>query len=92
VSADQEILIRLQFLSRVVRKECALLAMTDRRLFANAFTAEQAAHLEQDPDLAERVDAFVSRFGRLQDTLGNKLLPLLYARQQVVALAVGGPW
>jgi hypothetical protein len=26
---------------------------------------------------AERLDAFVSRFGRLQDTLGDKLLPQL---------------
>lgn len=27
--------------------------------------------------LAERLDAFVSRFGRLQDTLADKLLPIL---------------
>ena len=27
--------------------------------------------------LAERLDAFVSRFGRLQDTVGDKLLPAL---------------
>lgn len=33
--------------------------------------------LEEDFDLAERVEAFVGRFGRLQDTLGDKLLPLL---------------
>jgi uncharacterized protein with HEPN domain len=31
--------------------------------------------LEEDEELAERVDAFVSRFGRLQDTVGDKLLP-----------------
>ena len=30
-----------------------------------------------DPILAERIDAFVSRFGRLQDTVGDKLLPTL---------------
>jgi len=48
-----------------------------RRLFDGAFTLEQAIRLEQDPDLAERVEAFVGRFGRLQDTLGDKLLPLL---------------
>lgn len=29
--------------------------------------------------LAERLDAFVSRFGRLQDNLGDKLLPQLLA-------------
>ena len=29
--------------------------------------------------MAERVEAFVGRFGRLQDTVGDKLLPLLLA-------------
>ena len=38
---------------------------------------EQATRLEDDADLAERVEAFVGRFGRLQDTVGDKLLPLL---------------
>ena len=38
---------------------------------------KQAAQLEDDPDLAERVEAFVGRFGRLQDAVGDKLLPLL---------------
>lgn len=33
--------------------------------------------LDANPDLAERVEAFVGRFGRLQDTVGDKLLPLL---------------
>jgi hypothetical protein len=71
--------LRLQFLVRVVRKEWHHLATTDQRLFGSAFTPEQAAMLETDADLAERVDAFVGRFGRLQDTVGDKLLPLLLA-------------
>ena len=33
--------------------------------------------LAANPDLAERVDAFVARFGRLQDTLAGGLLPRL---------------
>jgi len=37
----------------------------------------RARSLEDDPDLAERVEAFVGRFGRLQDTLADKLLPVL---------------
>jgi len=69
--------LRLQFLARVVRKECQHLTSTDQRLFGSLFTLEQATLLEADPDLAERVEAFVSRFGRLQDTVGDKLLPLL---------------
>ncbi|MDP1696228.1 MAG: hypothetical protein Q8L45_00330 [Xanthomonadaceae bacterium] len=71
------IALRLQFLVRVVRKECRHLATTDQRLFASAFTLAQASRLETDPDLAERVEAFVGRFGRLQDTIGDKLLPSL---------------
>jgi len=77
MTAEANIVPRLQFLARVVRKECQHLATTDRRLFENAFTLEQAARLEEDADLAERVEAFVGRFGRLQDTVGDKLLPLL---------------
>jgi hypothetical protein len=69
--------LRLQFLARVVRKECKHLISTDQRLFGNGFTLEQATGLEDNPDLAERVEAFVGRFGRLQDTVGDKLLPLL---------------
>lgn len=68
---------RLSFLVRVVRKECAHLQSTDERLFAQPFTDEHARAVASDPDLAERLDAFVSRFGRLQDTVGDKLLPAL---------------
>jgi hypothetical protein len=79
VTMEPKIALRLQFLVRVVRKECQHLTTTDQRLFGGAFTLEQAALLEEDPDLAERVEAFVGRFGRLQDTVGDKLLPLLLA-------------
>lgn len=68
---------RLRFLARVVQKESRHLATTDQRLFASPFTVDRARQLETDPDLAERVEAFVGRFGRLQDTLGDKLLPAL---------------
>lgn len=79
MTVEPGIVLRLQFLARVVRKECRHLAGTDQRLFASAFTLAQASQLEADPDLAERVEAFVGRFGRLQDTVGDKLLPLLLA-------------
>ena len=55
--------------------EADLLALTDGRLFALPMDARRAATLRQHVDLGERVDAFVARFGRLQDTLGDKLLP-----------------
>ena len=77
MTIEPKILLRLQFLVRVVRKECKHLSITDQRLFGSLFTLEQATRLEEDPDLAEQVEAFVGRFGRLQDTVGEKLLPLL---------------
>lgn len=72
---EPKIALRLQFLARVVREKCQHLATTDQRLFASSLTPEQAIRLEQDPDLAERVEAFVGRFGRLQDRVGDKRLP-----------------
>lgn len=77
MTLDPKIVLRLQFLVRVVRKECRHLVTTDQRLFGSEFSLQQATRLEEDLDLAERVEAFVGRFGRLQDTLGDKLLPLL---------------
>ncbi len=77
MTVEPKIALRLQFLVRVVRKECRHLAATDQRLFEHPFSLEQASRLEEDPGLAERVEAFVGRFGRLQDTVGDKLLPLL---------------
>jgi len=68
---------RLCFLLRVAQKECKYLLQTDARLFGCGFTLENAENLENAPEQAERVDAFVGRFGRLQDTLGDKLLPVL---------------
>lgn len=79
MTADDKIALRLQYLSRVVAKEAKYLVTTDQRLFDSPFTPQRAAQLESDPDLAERVDAFVSRFGRLQDTVGDRLLPALLA-------------
>jgi hypothetical protein len=68
---------RLRFLAETVLAESTLLAGTDGRLFAEPMTPERAASLKGDDLLAERVDAFVARFGRLQDTLADKLLPAL---------------
>lgn len=70
---------RLAFLVRVVQKESRHLATTDQRLFATPFTVQYTLALAANPDLAERVEAFVGRFGRLQDTVGYKLLPALLA-------------
>lgn len=75
MSADASLQERLRFLARVVERECRHLQTTDRRLFRGPFTVEHARRLGEDVELAERVEAFVGRFGRLQDTVGDKLLP-----------------
>ncbi len=77
MSAAPERQLRLCFLLRVVQKECNYLMQTDTRLFGPSFSLTDTEQLGTSPDLAERVDAFVGRFGRLQDTLGDKLLPTL---------------
>jgi hypothetical protein len=77
VRVDESQWARLQFLARVTHKECQYLLETDQRLFTDPMTIDLVQKIEMDPLLAERLDAFVSRFGRLQDNLGEKLLPQL---------------
>ena len=74
---DEGLKLRLQFLSRVVKKEAYYLQATDARLFSKALDVSDLQRIAQDALLAERLDAFVSRFGRLQDTLADKFLPTL---------------
>jgi len=77
VKLDNRTRLRLQFLARVVAKERDHLLVTDRRLFTLPFDIQRIKQMDTDADLAERVEAFVGRFGRLQDTVGDKLLPIL---------------
>lgn len=59
----------------LARKEAAHLQYTHRTLFAQPIDAAWVQQLNTRDDLAEKIDAFVSRFGRLQDHLGEKLIP-----------------
>lgn len=68
---------RLLFLANVVKRELKHLQATDRRLFSSPLTLATIEQLENDEILPETVEAFVGRFCRLQDTLGDKLLPQL---------------
>jgi len=68
---------RLQFLSRVVERESYYLNKTTKRLFFEPFSLETAKNLINNDDLSETLEAFVSRFSRLQDTLGDKFIPQL---------------
>lgn len=69
--------LRLRFLARVVAKEAQHLQATDTRLFSTPLTIATIRDLDNNVALGERIEAFVGRFGRLQDTLGDKLLPAL---------------
>ena len=80
---------RLKFLVETVSLEVSHLRATDQRLFARPFDAARAAALRSDVDESERTDAFVARFGRLQDTLADKLLPeLLRSLAEPVGVAI----
>ena len=59
----------------LARKEAAHLLYSHRTLFAQPIDAVWVQQLNSRDDLAEKVDAYVSRFGRLQDHLGEKLIP-----------------
>lgn len=74
VSSEQP---RFLALANIVWREGILLGRTDRRLFAAPIDVAWMACLENDDELSERLEAFVSRFGRMQDTLGDKLIPSL---------------
>jgi len=59
----------------LARKEAKHLRYSQSTLFALPIDLGWVQALGNRPDLAEKVEAFVSRFGRLQDHLGDKLLP-----------------
>ncbi|MBZ5876666.1 hypothetical protein [Chromohalobacter israelensis] len=70
---------RLRFLARVARKESRHLQETTERLFQSKepLTGLEVQRWIADSLIAERMDAFVARFSRLQDLLGDKLIPSL---------------
>jgi hypothetical protein len=68
---------RLVFLLETIHREGLHLLGTTGRLFRTPIDAVWVGALDRDPELAERLDAFVVRFGRMQDTIGDKLVPEL---------------
>ena len=76
---------RLRFLVKIVQRESLHLHATDERLFASPLTPERLQSMESDHAKAEQLDAFVARFARLQDTVGDKFVPtLLQALQEPI--------
>ncbi len=62
-------------LLEIVAREGEHLAYSWGRLYAHTTDAEWVRRLDSRPEIAERLEAFVSRFGRMQDTIADKLLP-----------------
>ncbi|NTV10928.1 MAG: hypothetical protein HGA47_09170 [Zoogloea sp.] len=73
----QDLLPVDRFLStlEIAAREAHHLEWSRQRLFAQPITPAWVDSLATHPELAERLEAFVSRFGRLQDTVADKLLP-----------------
>lgn len=61
----------------ITAKEAHYLKRTADRLQALNIDLSWVESLENSDEHSEMLDAFVSRYGRLQDTLGDKLLPAM---------------
>ncbi|MEN8177172.1 MAG: hypothetical protein ABFS39_00955 [Pseudomonadota bacterium] len=72
-----EILPTERFLQtlEIVSREATHLAYSWEKLYSHKIDAYWVRQLEHNPELAERLEAFASRFGRMQDTIADKLLP-----------------
>jgi hypothetical protein len=57
----------------LAKKEMAHLAYTHSTLFAQTINHQWVQSLAEREDLTKKIDAFVGRFGRLQDHIGEKL-------------------
>jgi hypothetical protein len=71
----QEHALAVRASERLAHKEAGHLRYSLTTLFALPIDLPWVRNLAQQPELAEKVEAFVSRFARLQDQLGDKLLP-----------------
>jgi uncharacterized protein with PhoU and TrkA domain len=63
----------------LANKEAKHLRYSQTTLFALPIDLAWVQSLGEQPEVAEKVEAFVSRFSRLQDHLGEKLLPRMAA-------------
>ncbi|MES9857860.1 MAG: hypothetical protein ABW166_14860 [Sedimenticola sp.] len=66
---------RFLFTLDIVAREKQHLCYSWKRLYSQTIDTRWVERLEEHPELAEQLEAFVSRFGRMQDTIADKLLP-----------------
>ncbi|GDX86012.1 hypothetical protein LBMAG43_20540 [Methylococcaceae bacterium] len=59
----------------LAQKEVKHLTYTHQTLFSQPIDLAWVESLAECEDLSEKIDAFVSRFSRLQDHIGEKLIP-----------------
>nr|VFJ56375.1 MAG: hypothetical protein BECKFW1821B_GA0114236_102718 [Candidatus Kentron sp. FW] len=59
----------------IARRELVVLDYSHAKLFSEKIDAEWVRRLTDDMPTAETLEAFVSRFRRFQDTVGDKLVP-----------------
>lgn len=76
--ARQPATARIGRLLALCHKDAGGLERVIARLFSTPMDSQRLAALDTDEDLAERVEAFAARFGRLQDALSDKLLPAYF--------------
>ena len=59
----------------IVRRELVVFKYSYEQLYSHQIDSDWVGQLENNMGFAETLEAFVSRFSRLQDTIGDKLIP-----------------
>ncbi len=59
----------------IVYREGSHLSYSWGRVYSQPIDTSWVKDLDTRPEVAEQLEAFVSRFGRMQDTIADKLLP-----------------
>lgn len=74
-SAQDEAPDRFFATLEIARRDLAVLDYSHTKLFSATIDTDWVNSLSKDMAAAETLEAFVSRFGRFQDTVGDKLIP-----------------
>ena len=75
-SSDNNTFI-IERLIDITEKEVIYFQQYKIRVINSNIDIEWIEALDRNPQQSEMLDAFVARFGRLQDTIGDKLLPAI---------------
>ncbi len=67
----------IERLLEITEKEVFYFQQSKIRVINSNIDIEWIEALDQNPQNSEMLDAFVARFSRLQDTIGDKLLPAI---------------